>query len=168
MPNTPTARLARRSAQKYLYALSIVAGVHVKGLRLQLAVLENSGGLADWVDTFDESVRAFISDADNLLREDELGRYREGLHNSLKEMRWWQRNLLQQELAMALADKAERAAAIRENEMAQVRDAITGWSEAMAARDERARKQSIMYYRDNNGEGEPQAYYTDELRLEPQ
>ena len=161
-------RMHAMPAQKYLYALSSVAGVHVEGLRLQLAVLENSDGLADRVDALDESVRAFIRDADNLVREDELERYREGLHNSLEEMRWWQRNILQRELAKALADKAERAGAIRDNEMALVRDAITGWSEAMEARDERARKQSIVYYRDNNGEGEPQAYYTDELRLEPQ
>ena len=82
-----------------------MAGEHVEGLRLQLAVLENSDGLADRVDTLDESVRAFISDADNLLREHELGRYREGLHNSLEEMRWWQRNPRIAETPSRIRDK---------------------------------------------------------------
>ena len=160
-------RMHAMPAQKYLYALSSVAGIHVEGVRLRLAVLENAEGLVRRVEALDERVRAFISDADNLLREDEVERYREDLLNSRDEMSWLQRNFLQREIAKALLVKAERAEAIRENEMAQVRDAIVNWSESMAARNDRARQQSIVYYRDDNGEGEPLAYYTDEVRLEP-
>ena len=63
---------------------------------------------------------------------------------------------------------AEHAKAIRDNELAQVQDSVRSWLQAMEKRDETARRQTIVYYRDDNGEGEPKSYYTDDLRLEPQ
>ena len=132
----------------------------MEGLRLRQAVLENSDGLAWRVEALDESVREFRSDAAELLREDWLERYLEDLHNSLDKMGRLQRNVLQRGRAKRLADKAELAKGIRDNEMAQVRDAIRNWSNAMAVREKKAREQSIVYYRDANGEGEPRVYYT--------
>ena len=159
-------RMRTMPAEQHLYALSSVAGIHVEGLRLRQAVLENSDGLAWRVEALDESVREFRSDAAELLREDWFERYLEDLHNSLDKMGRLQRNVLQRGRAKRLADKAELAKGIRDNEMAQVRDAIRNWSNAMAVRDEKAREQLIVYYRDANGEGELRACYTDELRLE--
>lgn len=63
---------------------------------------------------------------------------------------------------------AEQAKAIRDNELAQVQDSIRSWLQAMEKRDEIARRQTIVYYRDDNGEGEPKSYYTADIRLEPQ
>ena len=73
----------------------------------------------------------------------------------------------QRKRVKALENAVERAKAIRDNELAQVQDAMKTLLQAVAERDKTSRRQSIVYYRDENGEGEPRAYYTAELRIEP-
>ena len=153
--------------EQHLFALSSVAGIHAEGLRLRLAVQENSADLVRRVEALDASLRAFRSGASDLLQENWLERYLEAVENSLEGMGWWQRKVFQRGRGKELENTAERAKAIRDNELAQVQDTIGTWLQAMAERDETARRQSIVYYRDEQGKGEPRAYYTADLRLEP-
>ena len=150
----------------HLYALSSVAGIHAEGLRLRLAVQENSTDLGRRVEALDASIQAFRSGAGELLEGNWLERYLEALEKSLKKTGLWQ--VIQRRRRKVLETTAEQAKAIRDNELAQVQDSIRSWLQAMEKRDETARRQTIVYYRDDNGEGEPKSYYTDDLRLEPQ
>ena len=134
--------------EQHLYALSSVAGIHAEGLRLRLAVQENSADLARRVEALDASIEALRQGATELLQENWLERYLQVLEQSLQEMGWWQRKVFQRGRGKAMENTAERAKAIRDNQMARVHDAIRRWSEAMAERNESARRQSIVYYRD--------------------
>ena len=154
--------------EQHLYALSSVAGIHAEGLRLRLAVQDNSADLARRLDALDESIQAFRSGASELLMGNWLERYLEALENSLKETGWWQRKVFQRRRGKTLESTTERAKAIRDNELAQVQDAIRTWLRAVAVRDETVRRQTIVYYRDENGEGEPKSYYTADVRLQLQ
>lgn len=152
----------------HLYALSSVAGIHAEGLRLRLAVQENSTDLGRRVEALDASIQAFRRGAGELLEGNWLEQYLEALEKSLKETGWWKREVIQRWRSKVMKKTAEQAKAIRDNELAQVQDSIRSWLQAMEKRDETARRQTIVYYRDANGEGEPKSYYTADLRLEPQ
>lgn len=150
----------------HLYALSSVAGIHAEGLRLRLAVQENSADLARRIEALDASIQAFRRGAGELLEGNWLERYLEALEKSLKKTGLWQ--VFQRRRRKVLENTAEKAKAIRDNELAQVQDSVRSWLQAMEKRDEIARQQTIVYYRDENGEGEPKSCYTADLRLEPQ
>ncbi len=152
----------------HLYALSSVAGIHAEGLRLRLAVQENSADLGRRVEALDASIQAFRSGAGELLEGNWLEQYLETLEKSLKETGWWKREVIQRWRSKVMKNTAEQAKTIRDNELAQVQDSVRSWLQAMEKRDEIARQQTIVYYRDENGEGEPKSYYTADLRLEPQ
>ena len=152
----------------HLYALSSVAGIHAEGLRLRLAVQENSADLGRRVEALDSSIQSFRSGAGELLEGNWLEQYLEALEKSLKETGWLRSKVFQRRRRKVLKNTAEQAKAIRDNELAQVQDSIRTWLQAMEERDEIARRQTIVYYRDENGEGEPKSYYTADLRLEPQ
>ncbi len=149
----------------HLYALSSVAGIHVDGLRLKLAVQENPADLDRRIEGLHESIRAFRSGTDKLAGENWLAQYLQALQDSLDEMAWWQQKWGH---GKALAGAAENAREILEGRLAQVLDVVGNWSETIASLREEARQQSIIYYRDRKGEGEPRAYYTDDLLLEPE
>ena len=153
--------------EQHLFALSSVAGIHAEGLRLRLAVQENSPDLARRSEALDARIEAFRKGATALLQENWLEQYQQVLEQSLQEMGRLQR-VTQRKRVKALENAFERAKAIRDNELVQVQDAMKTLLQAVAERDEMPRRQSIVYYRDENGEGEPRAYCTAELRIEPQ
>lgn len=152
----------------HLYALSSVAGIHAEGLRLRLAVQENSADLGRRVEALDASIQAFRRGAGELLEGNWLEQYLEALEKSLKETGWLKREVIQRWRSKVMKKTAEHAKAIRDNELAQVQDSIRSWLQAMEKRDETARRQTIVYYREEDGKGEPKSYYTADLRLEPQ
>ena len=153
--------------EQHLFTLSSVVGIHAEGLRLRLAVQENSPDLARRIEALDARIEAFRQGATGLLEDNWLERYQQVLEQLLQEMGWSQRKVTQRKRVKALENAVERAKAIRDNELAQVRDAMKTLLQAMAERDETARQQSIVYYRDENGKGEARAYYTVDLHLEP-
>lgn len=149
----------------HLYALSSVAGIQCDGLRLRMAVRENSADLARRVSALDESISAFRKGGAELRKENSLEYYLRTLQESLDQLGWLERNVSKKAHFVAMRDAIVQAKSIRDNELKQVLDAIGDWSEAMAERDKTARRQSIVIYRDRNGEGDPQAYYTDDIWL---
>ena len=153
--------------EQHLFAFSSVAGIHAEGLRLRLAAQEASADLARRSEVLDARIEAFRQGATALLQDNWLDQYQQVLEQSLQEMGRLQR-VSQRKRVKALENAVARAKAIRDNELARVRDAMKTLLQPMAERDETARQQSIAYYRDENGEGEPRAYYTAELQIEPQ
>ena len=153
--------------EQHLFALSSVAGIHAEGLRLRLAVQENSADLARRIEVLDARIEGFQQGATELLQDNWLERYQQVLKQSLQEMGLLQRKLFRRGRGKALENAVERAKSIRDNELAQVQDAMKTLSQAMEERDVTAGRQSIIYYRVENGKGEPRAYYTADLRLGP-
>ena len=153
--------------EQHLFALSSAAGIHAEDLRLRLAVQEASADLARRSEVLHASIEAFRQGATALLQDNWLEQYQQVLEESLQKMGRLQR-LTQRKRVKALENAVELANAIRDNELAQVQDAMKTLLQAVAERDEMPRRQSIVYYRDENGEGEPRAYCTAELRIEPQ
>ena len=154
--------------EQHLFALSSVAGIHAADLRHRLAVQENYPDLARRSEALDARIEAFRQRATGLLQDNWIERYQQVLEELLQEMGWPQRKVTQRRRVKALENAVERAKAIRDKELAQVQDAMKTLLQAITERDETARQQSIVYYRDENGEGEPMAYCTAELRIEPQ
>ena len=168
--STASAELAVRMlpVNLHLYALSTVSGIHLDGLRLKQAIREDSPDLAQQrVEALDKSIKAFRSGGAESSIENWLERYLDELQDSLDEMGWWRRTVFQRSHHAEIKSAAVRMQDIRENELRQVLDAIRDWSETMEAWGEAGHRQSIVFYRDRNGSGDLQAFYTDDLRLDP-
>ena len=154
------------TGDQHLFALSGIANIHVDRLRLKLALQDNPDDLARSVMALERKIDAYEGGFRQLLKDNPLIKYQKELECSVDEMSWFKRNISKRKERKNLDARIIRARSIRAKGLAPLLVDIRSWAESLDDRDE-GMDQSVVYYRDGDGEGELRAFYTSDVRLEP-
>ena len=153
-------------ADQHLYALSGVASVYVDRHRLRLALQDNPDDVARSEKALHERVQRMRTGFAKLLEDNPLLQYQKELSQSLEDMGWWAKHVLRRGETKELERASELVRGVRADDLPPVLSSMQSWSDSMGESDDAGLAQSVIYYRDDGGEGELKAYYTGDLRLE--
>ena len=164
LANETGARLA--PADQHLYALSGIASIYVDRQRLRLALQDNPDDVGRSVRALNGKVDRTRTAFGRLLEENPLLQYEEELSQSLDDMSWWAKNVSRRGERKDLQSESELIRDIRADDLTPVLSSMQSWSDSMAESDDEGLVQSVVYFRDDDGNGDLKAYYTSDLRLE--
>lgn len=164
LANETGARLA--PADQHLYALSGIASIYVDRQRLRLALQDNPDDVGRSVRALNQKVDRTRTAFGRLLEENPLLQYQEELSQSLDDMSWWAKNVSRRRERKDLRSESELIRDIRADDLAPVLSSMQSWSDSMAESDDQGLVQSVVYFREDDGDGALKAYYTSDLRLE--
>ena len=149
----------------HLYALSGVASLYVDRQRLRLALHDNPDDLARSVGALNGKVRTIKEGFRKLLEDNPLVEYQQGLRRTLDDMGWWERNVFERGRRQSLEEADQRTDKIRADQLTTVLLALRSWSDSLGDSDDQGLQQSVVYYREDGGNGELKAYYTADVGL---
>ena len=161
-------KMSMAPVDQHLYALSGVASVYVDRQRLRLALQDNPDDVGRSAAALNAKVRATRQGFARLLESNPLARYSDELRHSLDEMGWWERHVSQRSRKENFEGAEALATKVRADDLTPVLDSMQSWSDALKESEDAGLVQSVVYYREDDGKGGLRAYYTGDLRLQPE
>ena len=148
------------------FFLASLCDLRVDLLQLCLAVQNDAGVVEHRQSRLRKKVERYCDDFREVLKTDPIGDYHRKLKGDFAESRWrylprgWRRPFGGQ-----LAARVRNVRAIRKDSNA-ARARIEAWIEAYDAATDASREQSIVFYRDSDGDRTLRAYHTREVQLD--
>lgn len=155
-------------SDQHLFTLSRLADVYVDKLRLKLALQDNPDDVTRSFSTLNDKLDRYETEFRELLSTDSVKAYQKQLESSVAGMGWWKRNVFARGDKGKKEQEIDSLKEIRTEQLGQVRLNIARWSADFASGRDAGHEQSVIYYRDRGGKGDLKAYYTSDLRFEPQ
>ena len=153
---------------QHIYALSGVASVYVDRQRLRLALQDNPDDVARSVLALHYKVQRTREGFAKLLEDNPLVQYKNELNESLDNMGWWAKSVFERGKREQLEGARDKVLELRADELTPVLTSMRSWSDSISDANDTDLSQSVVYYRDDEGSGDLQAYYTGDIRLEPE
>ena len=149
---------------QHLYALSGIASVYVDRLRLKLALQDNPDDAARSARVLTDKVSKTYGRFKKLLEGNPMVHYQKQMEHTLDEFNWWQRNVSRRTESKELRSRVADTKGVRADDLTGVLTSIQSWSDSLDQEDIGLR-QSVVYYRENDGKGDLKAYYTSDLQF---
>lgn len=146
--------------QKRLFVASSIADAQVDQLRLLLALQDNPADATRSRSALEKKVARYEDDFRTLADNSPTRKFREGLKNSLDDMGWWKKNVFKKGDAKAIKAAIEEIETdVDLSPWAEEADSDTG------TRADPAGVYSMIFWRDDRGKGELNAWYTADYEL---
>ena len=140
---------------KRLFVAASIADANVDQLRLLLALQDNPADAVRSWSALEKKVKRYEDDFRSLAENSPTEEYRSGLEKSIDRMNWWNRNVFK---------RRERSKKNEISELDQLTTDVRSWEgdvegETGDAADP-ASDYSLVFWRENDGEGKLRAHYT--------
>ena len=155
-------------SDQHLFMLSRLADVYVDKLRLKLALQDNPDDVTRSFSALNDKLDRYEKEFRELLSADSVRAYQKQLESSVEGMGWWKRNVFARGDKGKKEQEIDSLKEIRTKQLGLARLNIARWSADFASGRDAGHEQSVVYYRDRDSKGDLKAYYTSDLRFEPQ
>ena len=82
-----------------------------------------------------------------------------------EDMNWWDKHVVERRERREKEVELKHVSRIREDDLRPMLKSMKSWSDSPDKSDDPGLAQSVVYYREDDGEGELKAYYTDDLTI---
>ncbi len=150
------------------FTVSGLADVQVDRLRLKLALQDNPDDAWRRVSVLNSKIDQYERSFRKLLEEDSVSEYRKDLQDSVDSMRWWNRNVLERGTRKAKEAEIERIESGPEHRLETFKLYIAKWLDDLASNNDVGQSRTVIFYREDGGRGDLNAYYTDDWQFKGQ
>ena len=148
------------------FFLASLCDLEVDLLQLYLALQNDSGVVEFRQSRLREKIERYGKDFRRILDADPVGDFHRKLKGDLADSRWrWLPRGWRRPFGGALTTRVRNVRAIRKD-FNSVQARIKRWIEAFEAATDESREQSIVFYREPDGERALRGYHTRDVRLE--
>ena len=148
------------------FFLASLCDLEVDLLQLYLALQNDSAVVEFRQSRLREKIERYEKDFRRILDTDPVGAFHRKLKGDLAESRWsWLPRGWRRPFGGELATRVRNVRAIRKD-FNSVQARIKQWIEAFEAAKDESREQSVIFYREPDGERAFRAYHTRDVRLE--
>ena len=152
---------------QHIFALSGIASICVDSQRLRLALQDNPDDAKRSAKVLNEKIQKTRSEFAKLLdlEDNPIASYQKELKRSLEDMNWWDKHVVERRERREKEVELKHVSRIREDDLRPMLKSMKSWSDSPDKSDDPGLAQSVVYYREDDGEGELKAYYTDDLTI---